>query len=313
MDVGFADLALMVIGVLVVVVGIAGALGLTRRAGEPESLWRARRVSVWRALVATGAGLGAMAVAIAVHILLPSLEAVPFMLGPLAAATVGLGAFALMPSPTIDGQVRRRVAGAVRRRLSDYSTRAQRARFVAMAVVATSVVLAAGIASKPAPDGRFICTAVFPADCSAGGPSLFPGWLFAVPALVLIAALIAATAFALRRMVDAPAAAWPALSDADAELRRNGVRMVMRIATTALMLTTALFLALAAIPLLNAEPIDTGLSADGAAVASVTGLYLIGAAAVGLAWSVVLAVLASLGALSRAEAHGTRGLGGAVA
>jgi hypothetical protein len=263
---GLADLVLIVIGVVFVgSVGVA-ASALSGSGGQPAPLARARRLSVWRALVTTSTALGVFAIAICLHIALPLLEGVPFVLGPLAASVAGLVAFTLMPAPSIDGAVRRRTADVAPRVLRDYSTPRQRVGFIVLACATTGVALVAGLLSKPAEDGRYICTTVFVATCPAGGPYLFPGWLFAVPALALTGLLAGAVALALRRILRAPAAAWAELGGTDRVLRRGAVRLTLRVAEAALALTTASFLLFAALPLLNARVLETGLSSGAAGV-----------------------------------------------
>lgn len=305
---GFAEVALVMIGALGVAVITAALMGLAMRRDEPQSLQRARRLSIWRATVSIGVALVVLAIAVAVHIRFPWLEGVPFLLGPLAAAAAGLGTFALMPPPSIDGAVRRRTADVAPRTLAQYSSITQRTTFVVIAVVTTVVVLVAGVSSKLSTDGRSICTSVFPAECPGGGPLLFPGWLFAAPALVLIAALGVATHYAVRRIIAAPATAWPELSAADTALRRSGVRLSLRIAGTALALTTALFFGLAAFPLINAQQLDTGLTTTEAVYAAMVGMILLGAAAFAFVYSIVATVLTVTSAFTAARVPATASL-----
>lgn len=293
---GFVEAALVALGVLGLALVIVSVPAMARRRGEPEAVQRARRASGRRVLASTGAALSVMAIGALVHIAAPTLEAVPFVVAPLAAASVGIAVFALMPAPTIDGAVQRRTAAGRRRELGDHLSSGQRAAFVATVALTASVVLAGGVLSKSATDGRSLCTALFPAECVAGGTTLFPGWLFAGPLLVLIAALLASTGLALRRIVDAPGATWEELATVDDELRRRGALTVLRVATTALGLTTALILGIGAAPLINARVLDTGLTDDGVAAATLAGMVALGASGVAFAFSVVMATMVVVGA-----------------
>ena len=294
-NLGLAELTLGLVGVLFAG-GIAVALiVIAGQRGEPVPLARARRWSALRALVATSTALAVFAVAVIVHIRFPLLEAAPFILGPLAAATAGLLVFAVLPAPSIDGAVRRRTAGVEPRRLADYSSVVQRTTFLVTAAITVVVALTTGILSKAAPDGRFLCTSLFPAACTAGGPYLFPGWLFAAPALILIASLVVVVHFVLRRVVTAPATAWPELSAEDVALRRSGVRLVFRVAGASLALTAALFIGLAAFPLMNAPLLDTGLAPNPARYIGAAGMILLGVSAVAFCYGAVSAVLSVVG------------------
>lgn len=168
---------------------------------QPQPLVRARRVGALRSAIAVSTALAIFAVPILIHIANPVLELVPFFLGPLAAAAAGLIAFTLMPAPTIDGTLRRRTSSVKPRTLSNYSSSGQGARFGVIVGITALAAVGAGLLSKSAPDGRSLYTALFPAECTAGGPYLFPGWLFALPVLVLTGVLVLACVQALRRVI----------------------------------------------------------------------------------------------------------------
>jgi hypothetical protein len=210
-----------------------------------------------------------------------------------------------MPAPSIDGPMQRRVAIVTPRRLSDYSSPAQRSAFASIAVAAAGVALLCGVLSKPADDGRSLCPAVFADPCPAGGPYLFPGWLFAAPALMLIVLLALAVRRALRRVVDSPATAWPELSETDSALRRGAVRLVLRIANAALLLTIAMFLGIAAMPLLNAPVLDTGATPEAERIIGLIGTALVGVTLTVFGSGMVVSVLAvsTLVRLPRAGAN----------
>jgi len=253
-------------------------------------------------------GLVVFAAAVVVQILNPYLEGVPFLIGPLAATATGLTVFATLPPPTLDGAVRRRIANLEPRRFKNYSSPAQRRMFVALSGVTVAVVLGSGLTSKSAADGRSLCTSLFPADCVAGGPYLYPGWLFAAPALILIAVLLASMVIALRRIIRAPGAAWSELTDADTALRVAAVQLVLRIGSTPLVLTAGLFLGFAGLPLLNAEVLVTGLSSNGDGIAHLTGFIMVVISAPVLLYGLVLAFVSIIGAtvLPRAASHSTQ-------
>ncbi|WP_130176915.1 hypothetical protein [Cryobacterium sp. SO1] len=291
--------------ILTIAGGLVAAFLIPAR---PEALLYARRMSVLRTTTATVSGLIVFATAVIVHILNPLFEGVPFVVGPLAATAAGLGVFAAMPTPTIDGAVRRRGADLEQRRLNSYSSAGQRRMFVALFSVTVAVVLASGLTSKAGPDGRSLCTSLFPVECIGGGPYLYPGWLFAAPTLILIAALLATIVPALRRIITAPAAAWSELVDADTAIRVAAVRLVLRIASTPMVLTLGVFLGAAGLPLLNAEVLETGLNPNGEAIAHTFGIILVGTSAPVIACGLVLAFLSIVGAtrLPRAAADSSR-------
>ena len=297
--IGLAELSLyLVVALALVVVGGGLATGFLIPA-RPTALRRARRMSALRTTVATSSSLAVFAVAIALHIQNPLWEGVTFAMGPLVATTTGLAVFAALPPPTIEGAVRRRGAELEQRHVNRYSSPIQRWLMFALFSVVVGAVLALGFTSKTAPDGRSLCTAVFPSECTAGGPFLYPGWLFAAPALFLIATLLAAMMLALRRIIDAPAAAWRALVEVDTALRVGAVRLVFRIASTALVLTLGMFLGAAGIPLLNAGVLETGLSAEGDAIAGVVGFVLVATSAFALLSGLLLAFVAILSTVGR--------------
>lgn len=301
---GFAEITLVVIGVLVVASVVAGGVSLLTQRRQPPAVVRAHRVGVVRMVTSVAAALVAFAVAVLIHIANPRLESVPFLLGLLLAAAVGLGVFSVMPVPSIDGAMRRRTASVMPRRLSDYSTVRQRATFATIASMTALIALLSGLLSKPADDGRWICPVMFSDPCLAGGPFLFPGWLFAAPALPLIGLLVVAVRHALRRVVTSPATAWPELSETDTALRRGAVRLVLRVANASLLLTSTVFLGSAALPLMNAPVLETGMTPDSAQLAGIVGLVLLGVAGVVFLVGMVMAVLAatSLARLPRGAA-----------
>ncbi|MDY7541819.1 hypothetical protein [Cryobacterium sp. 5B3] len=296
-NIGIAEMSLGLVGLLFVLTVAFAGVAMAGRRGQPLPLVRARRVSALRSAVAVSIALAVFAVAILIHIANPLLELVPFFLGPLAAAAAGLIAFTLMPAPTIDGALRRRTSNVQPRTLRDYSTSGQRARFCVIVGLTALVAVGAGLLSKSAPDGRSLCTALFPAECKAGGPYLFPGWMFALPVLVLSCVLVLAAVQALRRVVDAPATAWAELSDADTALRRSGVRLVFRVASAPLALTLGLLLGMASLPLVNAPLLETGLDVNAAVTLHTIGMVLFGAAPVALVYGLTLAFLAVIGAI----------------
>lgn len=296
-SIGLADITLGMIGLLVIIALVCGVVATLMFRVEPEPLLRARRLSVLRATVSTVSALLVFAAAVLLHIFNPLLEGVPFALGPLAATATGLAVFAALPSPTIEGAVRRRIADVQPRRFGRYASKAQRTRFVVLLGSTVVVILAAGLASKASPDGRWLCTAVFTEECTPGGPYLFPGWLFAAPALLLVAALVGTVVLAVRRVLSAPTAAWAELTEADTALRSAAVRLVLRIASAPLLLTLGIFLGAAGLPLFNARGLDTGLSTVGDEVSHAVGIVLMVASLPMLLGGITLALVAIIGTL----------------
>lgn len=294
---GLAELTLIAVGVLFVAMLAVTVFTVIRHGGLPTPLARARRLGAERAFVATVTALSTFAVLILVHIGNPLFEGAPFILGPIAAAAAGLAAFLLMPTPTLDGPLRRRTAEAEPRRLSTYSTSSQRRTFAVVALFTTAVTLLSGLFSQPSFDGRFLCTSLYASSCSGSGPYLYPGWLFAAPALVLVIGLYALVRMALQRIVLAPATIWPELSDADTAMRAGAIRFVLRVAGAAFGLTAGLFLGLASLPLFNAPLLETGLSADNAAIVSRVGLVLLGMSVITLVYALGTAIVAVTGLL----------------
>jgi hypothetical protein len=276
---GIAELSLCFIAVLALLTITSGLIVAFVVPAQPAALLHARRLSILRTTAATASGLLVFAAAVILHILNPSMEGAPFVVGPLAATATGLAVFAAMPVPTIDGAVRRRGANLEPRRLKNYLSSGQFRVFGALAIVTVAMVLACGLTSKTTLDGRSLCTSIFTADCTAGGPYLYPGWLFAAPTLLLIVALLGAMVLALRRIITAPTAAWSELVDADTEIRVAAVRLVFRISSTPLVLSLGLFLGAAGLPLLNADVLETGLNPDGNALAHLLGIILVGTSA----------------------------------
>jgi hypothetical protein len=289
--IGLAELTLGLIGALFILTIMGGLVAAFLVPAHPEALLHARRMSVLRGTAAIVTALTVFGVAVLVHMMNPPFEAVPFVMGPLASTAAGLAVFAVMPAPTIDGAVRRRGASLVPRRIQDYTSAGQRRLFVSLLSAAIAVILACGLASKARDDGRWMCTALFPSDCTDGGPFIFPGWLFAAPVLLLIVALLGTMTLALRRIITAPGAAWSELINTDSELRTAAVRMVLRIGSAPIVLTLAIFLGAAGLPLFNAEVLDTGLTSNGSAVAHLAGTILLGASVLVFVYGFALAVL----------------------
>ncbi len=295
MNLGLAEITLLIIGVLLVLALTLGILTRLVAPGRPLAVQRARSRSTLRSTAAVVCGLLAFALAIALHMLNPEWQGVPFVIGPLAAAAVGLTVFAALPAPTIEGAVRRRGAELEQRNVATFSTARQRIIVTSLFGVTVVTVLASGLTSRNATDGRSLCTAFFESVCTAGGPYLYPGWMFALPALTLIVALSAATVVTLHRIVSSPAAAWTELASEDRAQRTAAVRLVMRISSIALILTVGFFLGAAGIPLLNAEVLETGLSPSDDALARTVGLVLVSIGALSLLVGLALAIVTLVG------------------
>lgn len=304
MELGLAEIGLLAIAALAALAlmsGIVTALFARRR---PLAIKRARSRSAVRDTASTLSGLLAFAIAVALHVVNPNWQGVTFVVAPLFAATVALTVFAALPAPTIEGTVRLRGAELTQRRVGLFSSVRQRMFISLLFGVTATAVLASGLTSGSASDGRSLCFALYELPCTPGGPYLYPGWMFAVPALALTAALLAATFFAVRRVVSSPAAAWPELAHEDSSQRAGAVRLVLQTATVALVLTLGFFLGAAGIPLLNAEVLETGLSPRDDSIARSVGLVLVGSGATSLLYGCVLAI-ATLVVLSGRQAIGS--------
>jgi hypothetical protein len=161
------------------------------------------------------------------------------------------------------------------------------------------------LSKSPAGDERLICTSIFTAPCTAGGPYLFPGWYFALPTLGALLILGAGGYLALWRIARSPVAAWSELRPVDWALRRNAGSMVSLVVLAAVLMTGAEFLAGAGIPLLNAPVLATGLSSSAAAALSVVGVVATLLGPVVLVTGLVVAVIAVLAAVRVARVKGT--------
>ena len=287
-DLGLAEFSLFLVAALVILVVGSGLVAALVGQKVPTAVRRAHRLRALRTSTSTLSGLLVFAFAVALHILNPSWQGVPFVVGPLAASAAGLAVFAVLPSPTIDGYVALRTAGLYQRRVRDYLSSVQRVSVLCLFALVAAFVLAAGLTSKASVEGLSLCAAVFPAACVSGGPTLYPGWTFAAPALLLIAALFAAMLLSLRRIATAPSAAWSHLTDRDAALREDAVRLVVRISVIALVLTLGMFLGAAGIPLMNAPALETGLGVDGDAGARLVGIVLVSVGAATIVAGLVL-------------------------
>ena len=296
-----------VVVVLAAVLGgllVGGALVARRRIVVPSSearsaaLGRAQRGLLLRAATAV---VIALVVFLALTVLTdqrPLLQGVLFAVAPALATGLGLLAFALTPGAAIEGEVEVRSAQLERRTpLSMVSTRRVRLIGAAMSSVSLLVVVCGLLSKVPAGDGRFICTSLFSAPCLAGGPYLFPGWYFGLPTLGALLALVAGGLLALWRIARVPVAAWAELRPDDHALRRNAGSMVSLVVLAAVLMTGALFLAGAGIPLLNAPVLTTGLSPSAAGFLSVIGTVATCLSAAVLVTGLVVSVVAVLAAV----------------
>lgn len=296
-----------VVVVLAAVLGgllVVGALVARWRIAVPSSdargaaLGRAQRGLLLRAATAV---VIALVVFLALAVLTdqrPLLQGVLFAVAPALATGLGLLVFALMPGAPIEGEVVLRSAQLERRTpLSTVSLWRLRLIGVATSLVALLVVVCGVLSKAPAEDGRFICTSLFSAPCLAGGAYLFPGWYFALPTLGALLALITGGLLALWRVARVPVAAWAELRSDDHTLRRNAGSMVSLVVLAAVLMTGALFLAGAGIPLLNAPVLTTGLSAGAAGFLSVIGIVATCLGAAVLVAGLVVSVVAVLAAV----------------
>lgn len=296
-----------IVVVLAIVFGgmlVVGALVARRRivvlstAAMDVALDRAQRGLLLRAAVAVGLALVVFLALAIVTDRRPLLQGVLFTVAPALAMGLGLLVFALMPSAAIEGEVAVRSAALARRTPLSTLT-PSRARLVSVALIAAALlVVVCGVLSKaPAGDGRLICTSIFTAACTAGGPYLFPGWYFALPTLGALLTLGTGGYLALWRIARVPVAAWSELRSADQVLRRNAGSMVSLVVLAAVLMNGAEFLAGAGIPLLNAPVLTTGLSTSAAAVLSVVGIAATLLGAVALLAGLVVAIIAVLAAV----------------
>ncbi|MGV3732653.1 MAG: hypothetical protein ACO1N6_04530 [Microcella sp.] len=304
MESGLAEISLIATAGLAGVALISGIIRALVARERPTAAKQARSRSAVRDVASALAGLLAFAVAVAVHIANPEWQGVPFLVAPLVAATAALTVFATLPPPTIDGAVRVRHAELTPRHIGLFSSGRQRMITSLLFGVTVTAVITAGLTSGDASDGRSLCFAFYDLPCTPGGSYLYPGWMFAVPALALTATLFAATFFAVRRVVSSPAAAWPELAHEDGTQREGAVRLVLQTASVALVLTLGFFLGAAGIPLLNAEILETGLSARDDSIARSVGLVLVGSGSIAVLSGGVLAIT-TLAALSGRRRNGS--------
>jgi hypothetical protein len=283
---------------------VVGALVARRRifvpAGEAKgaALGRAQRGLLLRVATAVVIALVVFLALAVVTDQRPLLQGVLFAVAPALATGLGLLVFALVPGAVIEGEVAVRSAQLEpRTALSMLSARRARLVVVAGSVVGLVVILCGLLSKAPADDGRLICTSLFIAPCLTGGPYLFPGWYFALPTLGALVILGTGGYLALWRVARVPVAAWPDLQAADHALRRNAGSMVSLVLLAAVLMTGALFLAGAGIPLLNAPVLTTGLTAEAAAVLSVVGVITACVGAAVLVAGLVAAVVAVLAAV----------------
>ena len=309
-----AEIALA-FGALLGVVVIVGAIIGVLRARAPYAqddlvaLGRSQRAAFVQTTYSVLVTLVVFGAAVVTHMVFPLWQGVSFLVGPALGTAAGLTVFALFPAVPIEGDVDRYVASFERRNSRALASRTLRWTFVGSTVLAIAVIVACGSISRAAPDGRFVCTALFDVSCTVGGPYLFPGWYFGVPAIIAVVLLAASIVIALRRVTVSPGAAWPELVEADRVLRENAARLILCIGIAPLMLTTGMVLAAAGLPLFNAPVLVTGLTGGAAHALLVLGLVVMLAGAVamlvGLAFTVAAARSGiSVGRLSRRGREG---------
>jgi hypothetical protein len=309
-----AEVALLVGSVLGAVVIVGAIIGVVRARGpyaqdDLAALGRSQRAVFVRTTYSVLVTLVVFSAAVIAHIVFPLWQGVSFLVGPTLGTAAGLTVFALFPAVPIEGEVDRHVASLERRNSRTLASPTLRWTFVGSTVLAIAVAVACGLVSRAAPDGRFVCTALFNVPCTVGGPYLFPGWYFGVPAIIAVVLLAASTVLAFRRVMVSPGAAWPELVEADRVLRENVARLILCIGIAPLMLTAGMLLAAAGLPLFNAPVLVTGLSAGTAHELLILGLALMLAGAtamlVGLAFTIAAARRGiNVGRLSRRRREG---------
>ncbi|TCL87364.1 hypothetical protein EDF31_10262 [Curtobacterium sp. PhB142] len=292
--------------------GLAGWLRLRRSVSSERgaAVVVAQRALLVRVVLSLVVGLAVFVVCAVAGTNARALQGVSFFVGPSAGAGVALLVFAAIPAVAIDGATAHRSASLQVRSARSALLPQQWRRLWWAVGCAVGIVLVAGLGSAPAPDGRWLCTSVFPMQCPAGdGPYLFPGWYFGLPALLGIALLSAGVWASLWRIAVTPAAAWPDLDAADGALRQRAGQVVALVGTAAALLTAAVFLSAAGLPLMNALHLDSGLAGGAATVVVRLGMVVVLAGVVVAFAGIVTAVAAVVRAVTAARLIAT----GAVA
>ncbi len=302
-----------VLGALVIVGAIIGIMRSRGPYGRADSaaLGRSQRAAFIRTASSVLVTLVVFGAAVLAHIVFPLWQGVSFLVGPALGTAAGLTVFALFPAVPIEGEVDRHVASLERRNSKTLASSTLRWTFVGSLVLTMAVIVACGSISRAAQDGRFLCTALFDVPCTVGGPYLFPGWYFGVPAIIAVVMLAASVVLAFRRVMVSPGASWPELAEADRMLRENAAGLILCIGIAPLLLTTGMLLAAAGLPLFNAHVLSAGLSVDAAQRLSAPGLILMLSGAAVILVGLAFTIAAALRGINAGRLRRTRREGGA--
>lgn len=294
-----AEIALLLGGILGAAAMMGAIISMARvrgpyARGESAALGRSQRAALVRVAFSVLAALVVFGAAVVAHMVFPLWQGVSFLVGPALGTAAGLIVFVLFPAVPIEGAVDRQVASLERRSSRTLASPMLRWTFIGSAVLTIAVIVACGSISSAAPDGRFLCTALFDVPCLVGGPYLFPGWYFGVPTIVAVVLLALSIVLAFQRVIVSPGASWPELAEADRVLRENAARLILCIGIAPLMLTVGMLLAAGGLPLFNAPALNTGLTVAAAQRLSTLGLVLMLAAAavilVGLVFTIAAVI-----------------------
>ncbi len=229
--------AAALLGVLVLtLVGVlapqARRRGLPPGPGPVHDLLRSARS---RALTAVGvACLAALGLLVAASAL-PRLVGLPYLLVPGVAGILGLVVYALVPPRVPDpGEAASREASLVRRTPVSFLSRGTWVALV-LAVVGQAGAVFTGLTGSADDQGRLRAIS-FATGSLTSSATPYGGWFYAGPLLALDAVFLGVLVLALRRIATTPAIGPAGHAAADTAWRRASCRIVVALATGALLL-----------------------------------------------------------------------------
>lgn len=273
---------------------IAITIGSTPAVPAKSAEDQAMLMAQLRAVSAVVFSVAVFLVLFRVSIALTGLVGLPLALTAGSAASAGLLLYSALPPSRMPAAARSTAALTPRK---PWSFGKRRTFLLPLTVVAAyaAFLLATGLTSSPDEQGRFRSIEIATENFSAAaGP--YPGWYYGIPLILVTVALAGSTYLALRRISSSPSLPDPLMAALDRAWRETSTRVVVRLATGALL---GYFGGTAVVA--GQAMINVASSVDGTGpVQPLLGLG-IASAAVGAALAlagVVLLVLAARGALT---------------
>lgn len=186
-----------------------------------------------RAVIAVAFALVVFLTVAIAGLTVPGLLGWPLAVAPLVAAAAGMLLYAATPPRDVALSADQpRTATLSPRSWRTSSPRRWLLAGVEIGAVFVAVVVFCGLTASTDDQGRSR-TIRFESALAASTSSPYPGWFYGIPALIGLAALVAATIIALQRIGAVAAFPDPDDADADAQWRRQSASVILKLAVGA--------------------------------------------------------------------------------